>query len=341
MAIRAGRPQLECSEAARTCKVLNPSLTGWTEVIDDSLRLRTGVNARGPLPRLAFSPDPFLQEIGERLVFCPRPDVLLMHLSHPMLQRALSALTRRRFPGTGDTVSRWTVREGGVPPGADALVLLSVEELAINDLRETFHHWVRTIAFPISKGSLGGALKHRPAMELRPAPSANGHQHHAHARDLLDEVMPDLKKFLVEHAGNLTSSLKSQLVSAGVQARTDEEERYRSRQGEVSALITENTLAKIEREIEKLKVERQQGLLFDGEARLDAIDRSIEEKQEVMARRTAAKSALASVLQVPDIESAFGLPVRMPITTAEQGGTTEEVHDPSSNFNDGSSNCTT
>jgi predicted CXXCH cytochrome family protein len=56
---------------------------------------------------------------------------------------------------------------------------------------------------------------------------------------------------------------------------------------------------------------------------------------------TAAKSALASVLQVPDIESAFGLPVRMPITTAEQGGTTEEVHDPSSNFNDGSSNCTT
>ena len=285
MAIRAGRPQLECSEAARTCKVLNPSLAGWTEVIDDSLRLRTGLSARGPVPRLAFSPEPFLQEIGKRLVFCPRKEVLLMHLSHPMLQRALSALTRRRFPGTGDTVSCWTVRAGEVPPGMEALVLLSVEELAVNDLRETFHHWVRTIAFPIIKGSLGRPLEHRPVMEWRPAHSTNGHDHHARARDLLEEVMPDLRRFLVDHAGNLAASLKMQLERSGVQAKADEEERYRSRQGEVSTLITENTLAKIEREIEKLKVERQQGLLFDGEAKLDAIDRSIEEKQEEMARR--------------------------------------------------------
>ena len=71
-----------------------------------------------------------------------------------------------------------------------------------------------------------------------------------------------------------------------MQARKQEEERYRSRQGEVSSLIAENTLAKLEREIEKLKAERQQGLLFDEEARLDAIDRSIEEKQEEIARRT-------------------------------------------------------
>ena len=71
-----------------------------------------------------------------------------------------------------------------------------------------------------------------------------------------------------------------------LQARKQEEERYRSRQGEVSSLIAENTLAKLEREIEKLKGERQQGLLFDEEARLDAIDRSIEEKREEIARRT-------------------------------------------------------
>ena len=56
---------------------------------------------------------------------------------------------------------------------------------------------------------------------------------------------------------------------------------------------------------------------------------------------TAAKSVLASVLQVPDLETPFSLGIRMPITTAEQGGTTEEVHDPSANSNDGSVNCTT
>jgi hypothetical protein len=45
------------------------------------------------------------------------------------------ALTRRRFPG-GDQVSRWTVRLGNVPAGAEALVLFSIEELAVNEIRE-------------------------------------------------------------------------------------------------------------------------------------------------------------------------------------------------------------
>jgi hypothetical protein len=286
MAIQVGRPQLDCSVTERTCKVVNPSLPGWSEVIDDSLRRNIGRGSRGPVARIAFSSEPFLEKIAERLVFCPRPDVLLMHLSHPMLQRALSSLTRRRFPGTGDEVSRWTVRLSKLPAGAEALVLLSVEELAVNELRETFHHWVRTLVFPIRKGTLGEPLGHRPAMDLRHTTAACDAKHHARARDLLDEVIPDLGRFLVAHAGRITAALQGQLECAGVQARKQEEERYRSRQGEVSSLIAENTLAKLEREIEKLKGERQQGMLFDAEARLDAINRSIEERREEIARRT-------------------------------------------------------
>ncbi len=56
---------------------------------------------------------------------------------------------------------------------------------------------------------------------------------------------------------------------------------------------------------------------------------------------SAARSALASTLQVPDIETPFGMAVRMPITTAEQGGAGEEVHDPSSNFADPGIDCST
>ena len=56
---------------------------------------------------------------------------------------------------------------------------------------------------------------------------------------------------------------------------------------------------------------------------------------------TAAQSVLTSVTQVPDIETPFSMGIRMPITTAEQGGTTDEVHDISSNFSDGSNDCTT
>ena len=166
MAIRHGRPQLDCSDDRRTCSVLHPSLPGWVEVVDESLRRGGARGVKGAVPSLAFEPKPLLEDIGGREIFSPRADIALMHLSHPMMQRALSALTRRRFPGTGDEVSRWTVRLSEVASGADAEVLLSVEELAVNDLRETFHHWVRTIAFAVRSGELGAVLAHRPALSL-------------------------------------------------------------------------------------------------------------------------------------------------------------------------------
>ena len=286
MAIRAGRPQLDCSEKPQTCRVLNPGLPGWSEVIDDSLRVRTGTDSRGPVARVAFGPEPFLEDVGGREVFAPRPDVLLMHLSHPMLQKALSSLTRRRFPGTGDSVSRWSVRLGGVPEDAQALVLLSIEELAVNDLRESFHHWVRTLAFPVRDGSLEDPLPHRPAVELRGAVATHDETHIERARDLLEDVEPDLQRILRNHAEKLTPALRSQLALDGEQARKQEDERYRSRQGEVSSLIAENTLAKLEREVEKLQAARAQGQLFGEAERLETIARSIEEKQDEIARRT-------------------------------------------------------
>lgn len=286
MAIRAGRPQIDCETPDDTCKVINPSLAGWSEVIDESLRAKTGNATRGPVARLAFSPDPFLRQMGDRMVFYPLPDVSFMHLSHPMLQRALSALTCCRFPGTGESVSRWTAALGDMPAGADALVLLSVEELAVNALRETFHHWVRTLVFPVHKGNLSRPLPHRPAMSLRPVRKTDDPATIDRARDILEDVEPDLKAFLSAHAEKLTDRLNRQLEKTGADALKKEEQRYRSRRGEVSSLIAENTLAKLEREVTKLKMERQQGFLFNEEQKLAAIDRSIQERQEEITRRT-------------------------------------------------------
>jgi len=285
MAVRSGRPQLDCPSDQSSCKVLNPGLPGWADVIDDSLRVTTAKGIRGPVARLAFNADPFLEDIGGRQVFAPRPDVLLMHLSHPMVQKALSSLTRRRFPGAGDTVSRWSVREGHVPQDFEALVLLSVEELAVNELRESFHHWVRTVVFPVRDGTLQNPLPHRPASALRGAKPPQNGGIHERARALLEDVEPDLKKFLQSHAEKLTEQLDSQLHMDGIRARKTEDERYRSRQGEVSSLIAENTLAKLEREVDKLKLEREQGLLFDEASRLERIQKSIEDKTEEIARR--------------------------------------------------------
>lgn len=286
MAIRGGRPQLDCAGEQKICRVIHPDLPGWSEVIDDSLRVSSGKDRRGPVARLAFGPEPFLEDVGGREIFSPRPDVLLMHLSHPMLQKALSSLTRRRFPGTGDSVSRWSVRLGGIPEGAQAMVLLSIEELAVNDLRESFHHWVRTLAFPVWGESLGEVLGHRPALELRGAVPTHDETHHERARDLLEDIEPDLRRFLRSHAEQLTADLRAQLRLDGERARKREDERYRSRHGEISSLIAENTLAKLEREIGKLEVERAQGQLFEEAERLERIARSIEEKREEIDRRT-------------------------------------------------------
>lgn len=286
MAIRAGRPQLDCSQDNHSCKIVNPGLPGWSEVIDDSLRRQTGKTTRGPVNRIAFGHDPFFDRIGERLIFSPRSDLLLMHLSHPMMQRALSVLTRRRYPGAGEEVSRWTIRLGQVPDGFDALILLSIEELAVNNLRETFHHWVRTLIFPVSNGDLLDPLPHQPARDLRTGAVTHEVHYRAQARELLDDTAPDIKRYLSDYSEKLTVSLQEQVEAAGEAARKNEDERYRSRQGEVSKLIAENTLAKLQREIDKLKIERQQGLLFDDEARLDVIDQSIDDKQAEIARRT-------------------------------------------------------
>jgi len=285
MAIRAGRPQLDCSEDTRTCRILNPGLPGWSEVIDDSLRRPTGMNTRGPVVRVAFNLVPFLEEIGGRKIFSPRPDLFLMHLSHPMVQKALSSLTRFRFPGTGDSVSRWTVRIGGVPEGADALVLMSVEELTINELRESFHHWIQTVEIPVNHGALGEPLPHRPAFDLRGGIVTYEKAHHERARALLEEIEPDLGRLLQEHSEKLTTDLNRQLVLDDRQARKQEDKRYRSRQGEISSLIAGNTIARLEQELEKLQAERTQGQLFTDADRLAQLNRSIEDKEAEIARR--------------------------------------------------------
>ncbi len=286
MAVRGGRPQLDCAETPRTCRLVNPGLPGWSDVVDESLRRPQPGGILGPVSRIAFDTTPFLEKIGERLVFSPRPDVTLAHLSHPMLQHAVSTLARRRFPGTGDEVSRWTVRLTPLPQGTDALILFSIEELAVNDLRETFHHWVRTIVYPVTAGQLGSPLPHRSALLLRTGNATTSTAHHNTARSVFDDVEPDLQAQLRQHSAQLTTALRQQLEESGRQARQDEEQRYRARQAEVSTLISENTLARLEREIEKLKAERLQGTLFDEHQRLDAIDRSIDEKRAEIERRT-------------------------------------------------------
>ncbi len=284
MAISGGRPQLRATGEPGFQRVLNPDLRGWRDVIDEAVRRPRSDGTQGSVPRLAFSAEPFIERLGRLSVFQPRRDALLVHLAHPMMQRALGVLARRRYPGEHE-VSRWTARRGGVPEDAAAVVLLSVEELAVNELRETFHRWVRTLAFPVRDGAPSAPLSHVPAHGRRCTGGRLDPDDRRRAGELLEDVSADLRRWLREYGNGLSASFRRQLRVDGEAARGREDERYRQRQGEVSALIERSTMARLTREIERLNARARQGQLFDEAERLAEIEQSIAQRDEELTRR--------------------------------------------------------
>ena len=290
LAATGGRPQMRPSDEPGFYRLLRPDLPGWQDVVDASVRV--GGDA---VPQLAFSAEPFMHSIGDLHVFLPRHDALLMHLAHPLMRRALGVLARRRYPGELQ-VSRWTARHGDVPSGAEAVVLLSVEELAVNALRETFHCWVHTVAFPVRDGRLGEPLPRAWPRQHRGGDAVDAAATER-AADILEDAHAHLRDWLAGHQRELTERLHRQLEADHAVARGGEDERYRQRQGEVSALIEQSTLARLNREVDALAAKRRQGHLFDEAGQLAAIERSAEEKRQELARRRQHYEELREQLQ--------------------------------------------
>ena len=286
MALASGRPRISEADEIGRCDIIHPPPVSWMPVIDDAVRLPSQNGGLGPIPKLSFNPQTFVVTINGRPVFRSRKDTLLLHLAHPLFQKTLSSLTRCRFPGGVErAASLWSVYRGSVPEGANAMIYLTVEQLAVNELRETFHHWVCTYRFPVVGGQIGTPLPHIPAVELRENMMAGSVDDIEQARDLWLEVGEDLREFIGETAQTLTKTLQKQLSEDREQALRDENTRYQSRQGEVSVLIEGSTMARLDREISEMRLQRQQGLLFNQKEFFEELDRDIARKQEELERR--------------------------------------------------------
>lgn len=287
--------------------------TGWSGLIDDHLRSESK-RAKGTLRRLLFDPSGFLQPVqgpgglSDRVVFRPDPNVALLHLGHPILHRALASFARFRFPGSAgsSSASRWTLVRGtedfiGLPEGADALVLITVEEFAVNELRETFHHWVRTLAVPARQSDQGWSfsepLPHRPASEWQRGVVLDASSDARElAEDLWLELEDDLSDVLKGHAQGLQADLAIALERELEVARTNADRLFKSRQGELSTLITNQTMERLEREIEDLRKETKKGTLFDNDQRVATLARDIASKQEEITRRKSHWESLRAAL---------------------------------------------
>ena len=222
MAADSGRPQLGKTDSLQRFDILNPGLPGWNDVIDETIRRPLPNRALGPVPRLTFSPLAFMQTIGDRKVFRPRMDTRMLHLGHPLMQKTKGTLTRRRFPGPA-AVSRWIVRYASVPEDADALIVIHMEELAVNALRETFHHWIHTQQVPVYGDELGSALAAVPAVDLRDARPCIDSEAVQHGSDLLDEFEFDLQQVIKDRKNALAANITEKINTDGQTAIKDAE----------------------------------------------------------------------------------------------------------------------
>jgi superfamily II DNA or RNA helicase len=285
LGVGVGLPRFEPADVRGWTRLVHPLSPRWQELIDDTLRIGGPASGLGALPRMAFDPKSFVDTASGHPVFRQPPDARLLHLGHPLYHRALALLGRERFPSGEVRASCWTVRSGDVPPGADALLLVTVEEIAVNELRETFHHWVRTHRLPVRDGDLGSELEHVPARELRVDPSVHGETDadEREASAIWDEVEHAVARFLRERATRLHADLEVELAERGGLAIQEERNRYESRLREVSRALTESSLARLEREIEELEQRARQSVLFD-ELRRDR-ERLLQAKEEELDRR--------------------------------------------------------
>ncbi|MFW6118831.1 MAG: DISARM system SNF2-like helicase DrmD [Planctomycetota bacterium] len=127
---------------------------GWKRLVRDSLEIERG-SLRGQLPRLVFDPCRLERDYGGLRIFQTRPDLALIRLGHPLMQRALGVLRRALWEqDREDSVHRWTAESCPLPAGIDQVLILHLLLEANNELRETIHQDIITVPFRVQGSGL-------------------------------------------------------------------------------------------------------------------------------------------------------------------------------------------
>ncbi|HSH01930.1 MAG TPA: DISARM system SNF2-like helicase DrmD [Anaerolineae bacterium] len=306
LGLHVGLPRFDQVDEDGRVRLRMPLPTQWETLIDTHLRLPTRSGRPGALPALIFDPNYFVQIRNGRPVFRSMKDTVMLHLGHPLFQKTMSLFARIRYPG-GDalTVSRWLVRYGTLPAGVEAMILVTIEELAVNELRESFHHWVRTIQLPIMADELEEPLPHQPAATLHASTSPVAEDDIQQAQEIWLDFQIEIKQFLNEETERLTSQLQQMLKAEGKEAIKEERKRFQHRLREVERAMNENTLQKLEKEWQKVVAEQEQlqlaPTLFFEEERAYQIHqlemKQIDLEDELKRRRTHYEALRDSLLK--------------------------------------------
>jgi hypothetical protein len=129
----------------------------------------------------------------------------------------------------------------------------------VNDLRESCHHWIRTLRLPVVGGKLVDPLPHEPAARFAAPPTVGDIDI---ARDLWEDVKDDVGDVVKGLQKVLTASLASRLQEAGVQVAAIERARFKRRRDELKKALDENRIEKLRKEAEKTREDQRQVRMF-------------------------------------------------------------------------------
>jgi hypothetical protein len=281
-------PRLTGPESFCKYRLKLPLSNDWKRLIEDEI---ADPESRA-IPALIFDGTACIEQIHGRPLFKVPADSRLLHLGHPLVREALAVWSRRRYEAWVDRrggAGPWTVHRGKVPAGAQGLLRLTVEELAVNELREAFHHWVRTWECQIDNA--GNLTQPVPIIvEASSATMATREDDSSvklieSARRIFLDIEADIADAFSTIRENLNADLKPLLEEATKEEIGKEKERLDARIAEINVAMRGSNVRAISKELDALIAEGETWL-FEEISR-DETERKLrlEEELELRQRR--------------------------------------------------------
>ena len=249
----------------------------WRTLVESRLRVRKGA-LEGAQPKVCFDARLLEEEIHGRRVFRPRPDVVLLRLGHPLMQRAAATLQRAMWE-EGAGVQRWTLRAASLPARTEAIAVVQVLLQSVNQLRETVEAELLTVAFVLREDEWKFLQEAAPPAG-QPLPPDRIPALLDPVRETWDELQDLLRQLLEDEQEQHRQDLELRMAKALQTEEKLEAERYASRLRELDEQQRLAAGKRLEKELDRLRRQRDETFVAEMRADLERRIQTIEEDRK-------------------------------------------------------------
>jgi hypothetical protein len=281
-------PRMTGPDSACKYRLKLPLPSDWKRLIEDEI---ADPESRA-IPALIFDGMACIEQIHGRPLFKVPADSRLLHLGHPLVREALAVWSHRRYEAWVDRkggAGPWTVHRGKLTGGTRALLRLTVEELAVNELREAFHHWVRVWECEIdAEGRLKSPtpfIGQSSGTKALVRDASTDSQLIESARQIFMDIEDTMADAFASIRENLNTSLKPLLAIATKEEIGKEKVRLDARIAEIDIAMKDANVRAISKELDALIAEGETWLFEEISQDEAERKRRLEEELELRKRR--------------------------------------------------------